>query len=128
MDQAFWELWREGVDTLCWYLMVDAPPVPSYATSYQSGLYYRNGKPKSGLQAFRFPFVVQSIGHGRWQVWGITPDSGKVLVQRRVGSSWKTLFEVRRRAHAIFARTIGDPGHAPMRARVGSEDSLSFSP
>jgi hypothetical protein len=108
--------------------MVDQPPSPSYATSYQSGLYYRNGKPKPGLQGFRFPFVVQSIGHGRWQVWGITPDSGTVLVQQRVGSSWRTLFRVRRAAHAIFVRTIGNPGRTSMRARVGAETSLSFTP
>jgi hypothetical protein len=128
MDQAFWELWREGVSTLCWYLIVDQPPVPSYAESYQSGLYYTNGKVKPGLEAYRFPFVVQSIGHGQYQLWGITPRSGTVSVQRKVGGRWVTLYRFNRRAHAIFDRTIGKPPKAAMRALVGPETSMSFTP
>lgn len=128
MEQAFWELWREGVDTLCWFLIVDQPPVPNYAESYQSGLYYINGKAKPGLEAYRFPFVVQSIGHGQFQLWGITPRSGTVSVQRKVGGRWVTLYRFHRRAHAIFDRTIGAPPRAAMRALVGPEASMNFTP
>jgi len=128
MDEAFWELWGEGVDTICWNLIVDQPPIPNYASSYQSGLYFVNGKVKPGFEAFRFPFVVEALGHDRWQVWGITPDSGTVRVERRVSGRWQNLFSFRRHAHAIFDRTIGPPGPAPMRAQVGSETSISFTP
>jgi hypothetical protein len=128
MEQSFWELWREGVSTLCWFLIVDQAPVPNYAESYQSGLYYINGKPKPGLEAYRFPFVVQSVGHGQYQLWGITPRSGTVSVQRRVGGKWVTLYRFHRRAHGIFDRTIGKPPHAAMRALVGPEASMSFTP
>jgi hypothetical protein len=128
MEQSFWELWREGVSTLCWFLIVDQPPVPNYGSSYQSGLYYISGKVKPGIEAYRFPFVVQSIGHGQFQLWGITPRSGAVSVQRKVGGRWVTLYRFNRRAHAIFDLTIGTPPRAAMRAVVGSEASMSFTP
>jgi hypothetical protein len=128
MEQAFWELWREGVSTLCWFLIVDQAPVPNYGSTYQSGLYYINGKAKPGLEAYRFPFVVQSIGHGESQLWGVAPRSGTVSVQRKVRGRWVTLYRFHRRAHAIFDQTLGTPPRAAMRAVVGPEASMSFMP
>jgi hypothetical protein len=126
MDGAFYELWKEGVDAIAWYLLVDQPCVPSCADSYQSGVYYSNGRPKPGLEAFRFPFVVERAARGRFVVWGITPRTGIVLVQERRGGRWRTVMRFRRRAHAIFTRTISLSARPLMRARVNGETSIAF--
>jgi hypothetical protein len=125
-EEAFYELWREGVSAIAWYLIVDQPPIPNYASTYQSGLYYLDGRRKPGFEAFRFPFVVEHNGRTT-VVWGITPDAGTVLVQRREAGRWITVLRFRRRAHAIFTRPIAPVPGALMRARVGSETSMPWS-
>jgi hypothetical protein len=128
IEESFYVLWRQGVDALAWFLITDQPPIPSYATTYQSGLYFRNGAPKPGFEAFRFPFVVERTGRGRAVVWGISPDSGVVSVQRRQGKRWARVFSVLLRSHGLFTRTITLRGHPLLRAKVGRETSLTWRP
>lgn len=125
MQEAFYELWSEGVDAIAWYLLVDQPCVPSCADSYQSGVYYVNGSPKPGLSAFRFPFVVRPRSHRKTLVWGISPEAGTVLVQRLSTHGWRTVARFRVGAHGVFTRTLRVGGHPSMRAVVGGETSLT---
>ncbi len=60
-EQSMYVLWREGVDTILFYAIVDAPPIPNYASTYQAGIYYLDGQPKPSATAFRFPFVTQRV-------------------------------------------------------------------
>ena len=53
-EQAMDALWREGVGTILFLAIVDAPPIPNYASTYQSGIYYLDGQPKPSATAFRF--------------------------------------------------------------------------
>jgi hypothetical protein len=126
LEEAFYVLWRQGVDAIAWYLLVDQPPVPSYATSYQSGVYFLGGRPKLSLQAFRFPFVVEPAPGARQTVWGIAPSAGTVLVQRLSAGHWRTILRVAVSAHGVFTRTISLAGRPLMRAQVGSETSLTW--
>jgi hypothetical protein len=127
LEEAFYLLWREGVDRLAWFLLADQPPVPNYAETYQSGLYYANGGLKPGLEGFRFPFVVMPSGHGKAAVWGISPRSGTVVVQRRRGRAWTTILRFSVHAHGLYTRTIALSGRPLMRARVAGETSLTWS-
>jgi hypothetical protein len=125
IEETFHELWHEGVSAFAWYLIADQPPVPNYASSYQSGLFFVNGRVKPGLEAFRFPFLVSHAGR-RYVLWGISPRSGTVLVQRRVRRRWRTVYRLRVRTHAIFTHLLHTSGHPVLRARIGHESSLSW--
>jgi hypothetical protein len=125
IEETFHELWREGVSAIVWYLLRDQPPVPNYASTYQSGLYYLSGRAKRGLEGFRFPFVV-SGGKGPFTVWGISPRTGRVRVQEEVHGRWRTLTTVRVHAHGVFTRELRLAGHPLMRAVIRRESSLTW--
>jgi len=126
IEESFYELWREGVDALAWYNVVDQPPVPNYGSTYQSGMYFLNGRPKPGLRAFRFPFVVEPVGGGRRLLWGISPRGGVVAVQRRVRRGWQTGWRFHVRAHGIFERTVRVAPGTVLRARVEALSSVPW--
>jgi hypothetical protein len=126
IEQAFYELWRQGIDTVTWYRIVDQAPIPSYAATWQTGLYYRDGRRKPGFEAFRFPFIVTRAGGGRVQVWGVSPDSGTVRMQIRESGRWTTIARLRARAHGVIDRTIAADGRPMIRAVVGRDTSLGW--
>jgi hypothetical protein len=126
IEEGFYVLWRQSVDAIAWFVLADQPPVPNYASTYQSGIYYLNGQPKPDLEAFRFPFVVEPASRGRKVVWGISPRSGTVLVERLQSGRWRTVGSFRTRAHGIFTQTIGLSGGSLMRATVAGETSLQW--
>src|SRR5437764_12249229 len=37
-EQALYELWRQGADTVLLLQLVDSPPIPDYAAAYETGL------------------------------------------------------------------------------------------
>jgi hypothetical protein len=126
IEQAFYELWRQGIGTVTWYLIVDQAPVPSYAATWQTGLYYRNGRVKPGFEAFRFPFLVVRARHGRAHVWGVSPDSGRLRVQVRDRGRWTTVASIRTRAHGVIDRTIAVVGHPTIRAVIAGDTSMEW--
>ncbi len=126
LEESFYVAWRQGVSAMAWYLIADQPCKPSCGASYQSGVYYDTGARKAGFEAFRFPFVIASAGRGHKTLWGITPRSGKVLVQESGPHGWKTVATFNRRAHGIFTRRIRLSGRALLRARVDGETSIAW--
>ena len=126
IEETFWELWREGVDAIAWFLLADQAPIPSYGATYQSGIYYLDGRAKPGFQAFHFPFIAEPASRGRKMLWGISPDAGVVHVEIRRSTGWRTLFSVHVRAHGMFSRTLGLAAHSLVRARVASQVSMDW--
>jgi hypothetical protein len=124
IDEAFCELWRQGISTATWYLIVDQSPALSRTATWQTGLYYLNGRRKPGFEAFRFPFVVERARHGRAQVWAVSPGSGTVKVQALESGRWITALRARVRAHGVIDRTIALSGRLLLRAVIGSDISL----
>jgi hypothetical protein len=118
-------LWRQGVSAVAWLLVVDQP-LPVYGWMPASGVYYVNGRAKPGLQAFRFPFVVEPASDGRKVIWGISPQTGTVLVQVRRGRRWQTFLRLHITAHGVFTATAVVPAHALLRAQVGRDPSLAW--
>lgn len=90
IPQMFELLWDQGVDTVLWFLVRDMAPQPSYAATYQSGMYLFDGTPKLGQGAFRFP-VSRHYRRNRAIVWSRFPAAGTILVERRAGSSWRVI-------------------------------------
>jgi hypothetical protein len=118
LEEALYVFWREHASTVVWYLVRDQGGT-DWSTSYYSGVYFRDGQPKPSFTAYRFPFVVMGS-----TAWGIAPSSGRLAVQRRVGSSWDTLFSVSATAGAVFTHQVSAGLHGYFRAVLGGEDSL----
>jgi hypothetical protein len=126
-EQAMYVLWRQGVHTILLLQLVDSPPIPNYASTYQGGLYYLNGKPKPSAVAYRFPFVTRRLNRGQVQAWGRAPQAGRLTIEQRHGSEWKALKRLTVGLHRVFLTTLSLRGKGVVRALVGSQTSLPWS-
>ena len=125
--EALYRMWRSGVSVVTWFLTRDQSVRRS---PYQSGLYFRDGRPKPAWQAFRFPLVAFNSG-GRVLVWGRTPwgRPGRVVVQQKTSRSWRTVATVSANRFGIFSRRLTVPRRGTVRARLGdgSASSVPFA-
>jgi hypothetical protein len=127
LEQSFQLLWREGVSTVMWYLIVDLPPVPSYEVSFQSGgVYLLDGAPKPSATAFRFPFLANLAGVDHALAWGKAPSSGPVAIERQLGSTWRVVRMLRPGSSGVFQARLPARRGALLRARQGDELSLGW--
>jgi hypothetical protein len=127
LEQAMYVLWRQGVSTVLWLQIVDAPPIPNYGSTYQAGLYYIGGGAKPAAQAFRFPFVTQRSGAARIEAWGRSPANGNVAIEQRRGSRWVLLRTLPARVDQVFTATLPVRGYAMLRAQIGGQTSLDWT-
>jgi len=82
------------------FLLFDVPPQTkfpkgskAYWFTYQSGLYYSNGKAKPSATAYMLPFVAKKAGGSNYLFWGqvrFTANGANqtVYLQRKQGSDW----------------------------------------
>jgi hypothetical protein len=124
LEEAFYVFWRQGADSVLWYLLRDQAG-HDYNVSFFSGVYFYNGKKKVSFQAYRFPFVVMPAGKAA-NVWGIAPTGGRVSVQIKTGHGFRTLFKLSAKAGGVFTRTISGSLHGTFRAKVGRQTSLTW--
>lgn len=126
LQQALYLLWRQGADTITWFQIRDQPPVPSFAASSQSGIFFIDGTPKPALRAFRFPFVVDPDSARTQRAWGRSPIAGTVRIERRTSAGWRSVRAMSVGARGTFlARMPRTPG-VTLRARAGGETSLPW--
>jgi hypothetical protein len=118
LEQAFYIFWKQGVSTAVWYLVSDQTGT-NYKAEYYSGVYFANGARKPSFEAFRFPFVVSGS-----TVWGISPRSGPVLIQRQQGRRWTTLLRLHASAGGVFVHSISARLTGNFRAVADLETSL----
>jgi hypothetical protein len=127
VSEALFRAWKAGVSMFTWFLLTDEVFGPN--TPFQSGLYFRNGKAKPALTAFRFPFLA--IRHSRSvYVWGRTPagQPATAVIERKSGSGWKRVAQVKTNSVGIFSRTLPLrlPASSFMRARTPSAKTIAF--
>ena len=127
LEQSLFVLWGQGVDTVLWYQLVDAPPIPNYASTYQAGLYYLNGSAKPSAQAFRFPFVTKRLDRRQVEAWGRAPTSGKLAIEVLRGGRWKVVRRLSVRADQVFLPTLAIRGAHVFRAQLGAQTSLTWN-
>ena len=125
LADSFFQLWRQGVDTVTWFGLRDQRPVPSYAETYQSGVLLASGRAKPAARAFRFPFVMSRSGRGA-VAWGRSPVSGAVVIEERRGGGWRRRRALRVRRGGVFLVRLGAVRGSVFRARSGAERSLSW--
>ncbi len=133
MEGAFSELRSEGVSVALWFLMRDQAPVPNFASTLQSGIFFRapnvaQDAPKpASYTAFSFPFTAY-VHRGRAELWGIAPALGKVVVEQRRGGHWRRLVTLSARSgDRMFLAHRKVAPRARLRARQGTRTSLTWS-
>jgi hypothetical protein len=113
IPQALYQLWHQDVSLVMWFLIRDQPPIPSYADTYQSGMYLLSGRAKPSQRAFSFPFLLVRQRDGSEIWWTRAPAAGRLLVQRRVKARWQTVSAARARRFEVLQ------GDVPRRQRGG---------
>lgn len=126
LAEAFYLLWRQGVDTIAWFHVRDELPRPSYAATYQSGVLFADGRPKPAARAFRFPFVLDRGRGGRVRAWGKPPAGGPIVIEQRAAGRWRTLAALRRGRGQVFFIALRLRGTGAVRARAGGDVSLPY--
>ena len=127
LEQALYVLWRQGVTTVLWLQLVDAPPIPSYGSTYQAGLYYIDGTPKPAAQAFSFPFVSRRLNRGHIQAWGRAPHGGKLAIEQWRRGRWRVLRTLLVQRGQVFAVVLPVRGAAALRAQEDPDTSLVWT-
>ena len=118
LSEALYRLWRQGVGAVVWWYLRDRDPGPAgFAATLQSGLLFRDGSPKPSYRAFRFPFVAHRAGSGRGTVWGLAPQGGPVVVERRTAAGWTPVARLAASANRVFAGRLSAPRPLLLRAR-----------
>jgi hypothetical protein len=131
MEGAFSTMWSEGVSAVVWFLMRDEAPEPSFATTLQSGIYFRGDTmaqdtPKPSFTAFSFPFTGY-IHKGKTQLWGLAPTPGPVTIQRQARSgSWVDLTHLNARSDRLFLGSAKLRAGTQLRAVQGTRISLPW--
>jgi hypothetical protein len=126
-EEAMYLFWKQGVDTAVWYLIQDAAPTPSYAETYQSGVFFRDGRRKPAFYAFRFPFVSERRSRTRVRVWGRALEDGTIGVQLKGKRGWHTVDRVQGLAQRTFTTTLRVSGKAKLRGVAPWGTSLVWS-
>jgi hypothetical protein len=126
--ETLYELWSEGVSVVTWFLIRDQPPIPSYADSYQSGMYFLDGTPKLAQQAFLFPLVVDRRGPGQPIIWTRVPAAGTLQIEGLLHGTWRVVFQTAVSAHEVLTGHIAANRGESFRASVGSQSSLVWAP
>jgi hypothetical protein len=124
LEESMYVLWSQGVDTMIWYLIQDAAPTPSYAQTYQSGVYLRNGTAKPSLTAFRFPFVTERRSKSKLRAWGRALEDGTVSIQVKGRHGWHTVKRLDGKADGVFMTKLSVKGPAKLRAQAPWGTSL----
>jgi hypothetical protein len=124
VPQALYVMWKSGVSLVTWFLLKDQPMTTSY---YQSGLLYGDGSAKPYAKGFRFPLVAFPASSG-CTYWGRTPPgtSGRLDLQVRVGTAWRTAKSFRIAGNTVFQGKIAGVRSGWVRARFAATGDTSL--
>jgi len=116
LGEAAYRVYRQsGVTMLIHFLVRDEPSLGGF----QSGLFTVDGGPKLAYHAFALPLVQVSRRGPGAVLWGqVRPGSGRrpYVVQRAVGSAWRSVGGTRRTArNGAFTLTLTLPRGARVR-------------
>lgn len=130
LQASLYVLWRQGAQVVTWWNSRDEPPNPSFAATYQSGVFLRGStpaedRPKPSFTAFRFPFTAYRT-NGVARLWGKTPDARSVTIQAQQGGRWVTAARLRAGSNRIFTGRLRVGPNTPLRAVAGTDTSLTW--
>ncbi|UUY02905.1 hypothetical protein LRS13_19795 [Svornostia abyssi] len=128
LQGALYVLYQQGADVVTWFNLRDQAPTPSYAATYQSGVFLRGSTPaedvaKPSYTAFRFPFTAYRT-RGVARLWGMAPAGGGVTIQARQGDRWVTAARLRAAGNRIFTGRLRVGQGVSLRAVWNNDTSL----
>lgn len=128
LQGALYVLYRQGADVVTWFNLRDQAPTPSYAATYQSGIFLRGSTPaedvaKPSYTAFRFPFTAYR-SRGVARLWGMAPAAGAVTVQARQNGRWVTAARLRAGTNRVFSGRLRVGPGTSLRAAWNDDTSL----
>jgi hypothetical protein len=126
VEQTLELLSSQGVDVITWNTVVDQPPIPSYAATSQSGVFFIDGRPKPALRAFRFPLVATRVHGSTVEVWGRAQIGGRLEIQELAAAAWKTVRTLTVTGRSTFLTRVTLAGGVSLRARIAGETSLAW--
>ena len=130
-EQSLYLLWRQGVSLALFYQIMDephyGPPGRNPGSSYETGVFFINGKPKPSSRAVSFPFVVQRTSKSKAQLWGIAPSSGKLEITQK-GKGKKSVAGLKAKQGKVFTKTVRLPkGKHKLTAQASGQKSLTWT-
>jgi hypothetical protein len=127
LAHSLFVLWRQGVSAVVWWYLRDQDPgAAGFGSTQQSGLFFRDGRPKPAYRAFRFPFVAGRGLHGRVLLWGKAPRAGRLLVERRTRRGWAPLARPLAGRERVFLARVRAARPLLLRARQDRRVSLPW--
>jgi hypothetical protein len=133
MAEAMYILWKAGGDNVIWLQIRDSKYVPPIhpLLSFQTGVYFFNGKPKPSVQALQFPFVAdKKKGSSKVTIWGVAPTSGKLVVQAKAKGKggFRKVANKQVKAGRVFKFKDTIKGKKiKVRGQIGSKKSLVYA-
>jgi hypothetical protein len=125
IEQAFYELWKQGASTVI-NLEIRDSPAGDPANTLQSGIFFHSNKKKPSYKTFRFPFVTHRKSKGRVGAWGKAPESGKLKIQKKSRKGWQTVKSSRVKRGHLFQEKLRQRGAATFRGKVGKTTSMPW--
>lgn len=126
ITKALFSLWRQGASAVIWWYIRDQSHATGFSGTQQSGLFFRDGRPKPAYWAFRFPFIAGRDRQGGLFVWGKAPRPGGLAIERHTPRGWATVGHARAGRNQIFTGHLRTTGRFKVRARQGTETSLPW--
>jgi hypothetical protein len=124
IEQSLYLFWKAGASTAINLMIGDTDYLDHLRSGYQSGPYFEDGRAKPSLTAFRFPFVTSRLSRSTLEAWGKSPEAGKLLIQHRQGSRWRTVRRLNVGEGSVFDTKLKLSGKQRLRALVGGSESL----
>lgn len=126
MQQSLYLLWKQGASNVSFLQFRDAKHKRGEYTldSYQTGVYYYDGRRKPSARAIAFPFVTDRRNRRTLFVWGKAPRSGRLTISLKRDGRERRLRTLRVSAGKVFTTRLRLRGAAKLRARVGRRESL----
>lgn len=130
LEAALYILWQQGTDVVTWWQFRDEASTPSFASTFQSGIFFRGStplqdQPKPSYTAFRFPFTAYRT-NGVARLWGKTPGDRAVTIQAQQGGRWVTAARLNAGSNRIFTGRLRVGPNTPLRAVAGTDISLTW--
>ena len=107
------------------FRLTDGPKLPGGGfdawREFQTGLMFRDMRPKPSYLSFRQPFVVKRLGRRKLRLWGQVRPGGRheVQVERKKGARWKRVATVSTTRRGYWQRKLRSGG-GTFRYRWGS--------
>ena len=90
VEEALYRFWKAGVAVALNLQLQDSAFEPSIS-SYQTGIFFHDGRKKPAYTAFRFPFVSHRHSRHGVKIWGKSPATGKLNIERHKHGDWRPL-------------------------------------